>query len=527
MRGTLSSCLFFISAESSVSLSASRGERRLWSMDDRIISEVVKELEGALVGRAFGKVFQLSRASLAIDFRLSGDRLLFISADPAQPRLHLASRKTRELERASVSHAPFSLLLRKTLGGASLESIIKDEGDRIVRFKFEVLDALGEASSAHLVAQLTGRTSNLFLLDDAGRVIDTLRPSRGEGQQTGDLYAPPVRSPDASQEASKRRGASSSAIPREGFATLSEALDHHYGEMERAKAFKARASSAASKLRREGERLRKLRDNLARDLSAHGDPEEHKRVGDLLLANLSTAERTGSTVRLTDYYADDAPLIEIEVDENSTLQEAAAERFSRYAKAKRAAQEINARLAEVAKELLELEERRAALEAVVASGDEDALALLTGERRGEERAKRAKKGRADSKRGRADTLPGVRRYRSSDGYEVLVGRASRDNDHLTFRLARSHDLWLHAADYPGSHVVVRARKRDEEIPHRTVVEAAELAAHFSQARKDAKVAVNYTPRKFISKPKGASPGLVYLSAFKTILVEPREALERT
>jgi predicted ribosome quality control (RQC) complex YloA/Tae2 family protein len=120
----------------------------------------------------------------------------------------------------------------------------------------------------------------------------------------------------------------------------------------------------------------------------------------------------------------------------------------------------------------------------------------------------------------------VRRYRSSDGYEILVGRAARDNYELTFKLARSHDLWLHAADYPGSHVVVRVHSRDEEVPHRTLVEAAQLAAHFSQAKADAKVAVHHTRRKFVSKIKGAAPGLVRLASFRTILVEPREACER-
>lgn len=494
-------------------------------MNDQLISEIVEELESALVGRMWGKVFQLSAASLAVDFRLGGDRYLLIAAEPAQPRLHLITRRSRELERSALSHAPFALVLRKALGGATLASIKKDEGDRIVRLEFEVRDAVGDAHAAHLVAQLTGRTSNVFLLDEHGRIVDALRPARGDGQQIGDVYAPPDRPADATRDAPKRREAGG-VIGRENFATLSEALDRHHSELEGARRFDSRASSASSKLRRESDKLRKLRDNLARDLASHGDPEEHKRVGDLLLANLSTAERDGRTVRLTDYYADDAPVIEIEVDENATLQEEASRFFTRYSKAKRAAQEINVRLAEVETEMGALEVKRAALEEIIASGDEAALSEFTGEKTGEKRAGREMKGRARVKSGRADAMAGVRRYRSSDGFEILVGRASRDNDQLTFRVARSYDLWLHAADYPGSHVVVRARKRDEEIPRRTIVEAAELAAHFSQARRDSKVAVNYTPRKFISKPKGASPGLVYLSSFKTILVEPRDELER-
>jgi predicted ribosome quality control (RQC) complex YloA/Tae2 family protein len=133
---------------------------------------------------------------------------------------------------------------------------------------------------------------------------------------------------------------------------------------------------------------------------------------------------------------------------------------------------------------------------------------------------------ADRKKKKASpTLPGMRRYQSSDGYEVLVGRTARDNDQLTFRVARPNDLWLHAGDYPGSHVIVRNSSRSD-IPHRTIIEAAQLAAKFSQARKDAKVDIHYTRRKFLTKPKGSAPGLVHMSNFKTITVKPGENLER-
>jgi predicted ribosome quality control (RQC) complex YloA/Tae2 family protein len=108
---------------------------------------------------------------------------------------------------------------------------------------------------------------------------------------------------------------------------------------------------------------------------------------------------------------------------------------------------------------------------------------------------------------------------------VLVGRTARDNDQLTFRVARPNDLWLHAGDYPGSHVIVRNSSR-RDIPHRTIIEAAQLAAKFSQARKDAKVDIHYTRRKYLTKPKGSAPGLVHMSNFKTITVEPGENLER-
>jgi predicted ribosome quality control (RQC) complex YloA/Tae2 family protein len=503
-------------------------------MNDRLIEEIVAELKPRLTGRPWGKVFQLSRAAIAVDFRTGDGRYLFISVEPGQPRLYMIARTVRELEKSSNAPSQFALVLRKSLGGAMLRSLTKDDGERIVRFTFDVPDATGEEHVATLVAQLTGRTANLFLLDERGRVRDSMRPSRGEGQEVGDVYtAPAARGNDTpaagNVNATPRKPETTTrkelSIERAGFASLSDALDHHYAGLERKRIFDSRAAAATSRLVREISKLRKLRDNLTRDLAAHGDAEAHRRAGELLLANIGTAERSGSTVRLTDFYADGTPSVELEIDEQRSLQEEAAHRFARYGKAKRAAQEISERLKTSEAETAALEERRAGLEAVIAARDEDALAALVDDESGAVKSRtppRTKRSKKESEHG----LRGARRYRSSDGYEILVGRGPRENDQLTFRVARSYDTWLHAADYPGSHVVVRSRSRDEQVPHRAVVEAAQLAAHFSKAAKDAKVAVNYTQRKFVSKPKGATPGLVYLSSFRTLLVEPREDLER-
>jgi predicted ribosome quality control (RQC) complex YloA/Tae2 family protein len=499
-------------------------------MNEQLIGEVLEELRPPLLERPWGKVFQLSANTLAVDFRTGDGRYLLLSADPARPRLHLIARTVRELERASLSPSPFALFLRKALGGATLRALTQDAGERIVRFKFSVPDAVGEEGEATLVAQLTGRSANLFLLDERGRVRLALRPTRGEGQTEGEVYGPPGQSPAAApREVETTRRPGGPEIPREGCASLSEALDRYHLRQEGERAFDARAGSAAARLRQQLANLRKLRDNLRRDLEGHGAAEEHRRAGDLLLANIGTAVREGGRVRVTDYYAEGAPTVELEIDENRTLQEEAARRFARYAKAKRAAREIAERLEKIEPELASLEERREELERIVAARDEAALAAFVGERKDEKTrdgrpaALLREKGSRKSSAEKGRTL---RRYRSSDGYEVIVGRGARENDELTFRVARSYDTWMHAADYPGSHVVVRARGKDDSIPHRTLVEAARLAAHFSQARKDAKVAVNYTQRKFVSKPRGAAPGLVYLSSFRTLLVEPGEEIER-
>ena len=536
-------------------------------MLDQLIAEVVNEIAPQLSGRALGKVWQLGRDALAFDFRLNEGRFLFVSCDPARPRLYLVERRARDLERQSSAPSQFLMALRRRAGGACVRAAEKDVRDRVVRFAFEAEDEAGRRHAPVLVAQLTGRSANLFLLDDSGRVVETLRPARGEGQEVGDVYAPPTRgalSPhaddghaddDARATAAREAGATaareagatvapgaramrsrteaaSPPIKRGGFPSLSAALDAHHLALEEARKFEARVNAHRARLRARIERRHKLDANLARDRAGHGDPAEHKRVGDLLLANLSTAERDGARVRVLDYFAENAPAVELEIDERATLQEEAARRFASYARAKRAAQEIDRRRAELARELGALEAERAALERVAAARDTDALAAFeesASDNKGLGRGAKAAKGgakAAKSRRQAAETVAGARRYVSSDGYEILVGRAARDNDQLTFKVARPHDLWLHAADYPGSHVVVRNHARNADIPQRTVHEAAQLAAHFSQARGDAKVAVNYAQRKFLSKPKGAAPGLVRMSSFKTLLVEPREAVER-
>jgi predicted ribosome quality control (RQC) complex YloA/Tae2 family protein len=479
-------------------------------VNDQTIKAIVEEIAPVLAGRNMGKVFQLSRVALAIDFRTGDGRYLFISVEPARPALYMIERRVRELEKQSLTSQPFALVLRKQIGGSELISLNKDETDRIVRFLFKASDDIGNPVGRTLVAQLTGKAANLLLLNEQGYIIDTLRTPHGEGQEIGNLYRPPPM----------HQSTASVNIPFEkgSHNTLSEAADEYYRGLEAARSFDARAAGVRARLRKEIAQREKLRLHLDRDLEQHGNADEHKRMGDLLLANIGSARRQGSTVTLHDYYAEDAPLIQLEVDENSTLQEEAARRFTRYTKARRAAEEIAERRVRLEKELEQLRARESELESIIKTRDTAALESFSGEAQAQPRSQ---KNRQKS----PNDVPGARRYRSSDGYEILVGRAARDNDHLTFRVARPYDLWLHAADYPGSHVIIRNPTRGD-IPHRTIIEAAQLAAQFSQARRDAKVDVHYTQRKYLSKPKGAAPGLVRMSSFRSITVEPGEPGER-
>ena len=482
-------------------------------MDDQTIHAIVQEIAPALKGHAPGKIFQLSDSSLAIDFHTRDKSYLLISAEPGQPRLHMIKRRVAELEKLSLGLSSFAQGLKSELSHTRVESVKKDPADRIVRFLFSGRNDLGEEVARTLVAQLTGRAANLFLLDHSDVIIRALRPGRGEGQAPGQTYLPPTHGAGAVARAQ------ADALKPGSFASLSEAADAYYTGLTETRTFAAKLSAARASLRKKISQREKLLRQLKQDLAAQSGGDEHKRVGDLLLANISTAKRHGDTVQVIDYFAENTPVVEVEVAAESSLPDEAARRFARYAKSKRATVEIARRIESTQAELDTLKSRQSALEKIAAEADEAALDRFTGDVSVASAADGARKRKPEPK------IPGVRRYESSDGYEILVGRAARDNDHLTFKVAKPYDLWLHAADYPGSHVIVRNPTR-KDIPHRTVIEAAQLAGQFSHARKDAKVKVHYALRKFLSKPKGAAPGLVRMSSFKSITVAPGEAVPR-
>jgi predicted ribosome quality control (RQC) complex YloA/Tae2 family protein len=410
------------------------------------------------------------------------------------------------LEKQSKNLSPFFQLLRKKLSNAFLQKIQKAENERIVRFDFSGQNQIGEPENHSLIVQLTGRSANLFLLGKNDFIIDASRENFGEGQEIGNRYLPPFR------DAETQKRGDAETFPQGEFETLSEALDRYYLEKEAEKVFQAKTQSARNKLKQEISKREKLIKKLKQDLDNHGDADKWKRSGDLLLANLATAERENDTVLVTDFFDDNVPIVEIEVEENLSLTEVAEKFFKRYTKARNAQGEISKRLVILESEIEALKLQSERLEEAITERDEDILVEFVDEK--------IEKPLGKSREKQTENFKGARRYVSTDGFEILVGKASKDNDFLTFRVAKSLDLWLHAADYPGSHVVVRNPNR-QEIPPKTLLEAAQIAAFFSQAKTQAKVAVHYTPKKFVNKPKGASAGLVSLASFKTILVEPK------
>ena len=462
------------------------------------------ELAVALTGRRFGKVFPLSRNDLAVDLRLTDSSYLFISVDPSDPRIYLIRRRIRELEKASGNPSPFVLLLKKYLSGAEVEHLEMMDGERVLLIFLSGESETGDTTNYQLIVQLTGRSANLFLADHRGFVVDSLRQTEGEGQEPGTRYSPPSR-PEGTVPPKGR------VIAGDGHASLSDALDEANLRRIAEEEFNAAANSVRARIKQEIAKRERLLKRLESDLAEHGDADRWKKYGDLLLANISNAKREGGRIFVVDYFDETQPTIEIETDENDSLTGAAEKFFRQYTKARNAGEEIEKRRDAIDIELERLREENDEIEEAVAAHDLDRIREFGG---------RKQKQQKEKPKGKESPVSSVARiFMSSDGYEILVGKRAKDNDLLTFRIAKSLDTWMHAADYPGSHVVIRNPNR-KEIPQRTLFEAAQLAAFYSQGKSQPKAAVHYTQKKFVNKPKGAAAGLVSLASFKTLLVEP-------
>jgi predicted ribosome quality control (RQC) complex YloA/Tae2 family protein len=263
-------------------------------------------------------------------------------------------------------------------------------------------------------------------------------------------------------------------------------------------------------------------------------------MGEILVANQNAVPRGAAEAVLHDYAVGPDAAIRIPLDP-MLGPGANAERFFQAARrARRGTTRVASRLAETDRDLArlasllprvlsadrseDLDVARQELERMphlLGPRDRAMLPPLSREAAGSGVPPATKKPVAPRRKGEG---PEPRRFVSSEGLSILVGRDNEGNDYLTLHVARSEDLWMHVEGFSGSHVVVRMRDRAGGVPRRTLIEAAQLAAYYSQARAHGKVAVSYTLKKYVRKPRKSPPGLVTLTHEKTVIVKPDKEL---
>ncbi len=243
---------------------------------------------------------------------------------------------------------------------------------------------------------------------------------------------------------------------------------------------------------------------VQREIDRGADPDEVRGAANLLLARLGEIPRGATEAQLIDFEGEP---VSIPLDPSITPQENADDLYKEASRLERARERLPLLLAEVRKKVEGLERLGADLTQGRISPEEAEARLPGGPKPTE------KPGRPEAHR-----LPYLR-YRSSGGLEIRVGRGSTDNDALTFRHSRPEDIWLHARDVSGAHVILRWTE-PEPPPAKDLAEAAILAAVHSRARTSGVTPVDWTRRKHVRKPRKSRPGTVTPKQTQTIFVEP-------
>jgi predicted ribosome quality control (RQC) complex YloA/Tae2 family protein len=312
-----------------------------------------------------------------------------------------------------------------------------------------------------------------------------------------------------------------------------------------------RAELLRKALRRYLDKLKRKLDGLRTDLEEAERGPLYRQYGEALLAFAQRVPPRAASVSLEDP-RDASRSLDIPLDPNLAPAANAARYYKRAAKCERGLRDTPPRIAALEAEIATL---RGQLDTFAAPGlspeERDAAELALErtlfalsftvreqikapqplprkqlglapepERKGPQPTTAAPRPRAKQPEVLGKLVPW--RYRTLEGWDVLIGRSSEGNDHLTLHMARPEDYWFHAHGCPGSHVVLRRGKGPNEPSKATLEEVASWAAFHSKARTAGKVPVNYTQKKYVRKPRGAKAGLVYIERERTLMVRPAE-----
>jgi predicted ribosome quality control (RQC) complex YloA/Tae2 family protein len=487
------------------------------SLREREIAAVVAELAPLARSRVDSVRLHAERAFTLELFGRAGAATLLISAEPDRTRLHVVERRPSRPAGAGDQPHPFQAVLRRELEGARLEGIRATPGERVVELTFE-----RPQGAIRLIAELTGRHGNVFLVGTDGVILASAvrNQSRRRDLSRGKPYQLPEEREEP-REVHHDQGAGEqggpppyAASPRGAGAEprfpISAALEERYRALEQERAEVEGRRRLREPLRAGVARARRALEKLEQEAARVPAAEEDRRSADLLKQNLHAVPRGAREVVLTEWTAEGRREVKVALDPALGPRENMERHYRRYRRIVESATRVSARAEDVRRRL---EEQLALLDAVSRARLED-LPRLEREARALGAGPRPPP-RPRSKRD--EPVAPYRRFRSLSGAPLLAGRNAEGNDALTVSVTRGNDLWLHARGRNGAHVVARLEK-GRPPDGETLLDAAHLAAHFSEARGEPQVEVVATRAKYVRKVKGAAPGAVTYSQERTILL---------
>ncbi len=296
---------------------------------------------------------------------------------------------------------------------------------------------------------------------------------------------------------------------------ISQAVDAYYVTRDLDERRKQKSASLIKLVSNNIDRCAKKIILLHQTIEDSAGRDKHKMYADLITANLYRIKDGDKVAVVENFYSPECEQITIPLDAAASPQQNAQRYYKKYNKAKAAEQQATKQL-RIAEQELEY------LESIM----QNISLAMTGDDLDEIKSELASEGYISQKskdKRKKQTTPKPMHFVSSDGFDIYVGKNNMQNDYVTMRLANSSDWWFHTKGFAGSHTIIKLGV-DKDVPDKTILEAAMLAAHFSSAKNSPKVEVDYTQIKNVKKPSGAKPGMVIYDHYYTIYVEPGESL---
>lgn len=374
--------------------------------------------------------------------------------------------------------------------------------DSIIGWKslFNNIDGL----SPTLAKEIIKRAENTDLWDAFKQVIRYFHIEHSVPQVIMDGEKPLVASPLPLHQFSNTE-----SLP---YSSMSEALTVYYDRVSENEKKISDKNKLLQAIKKQETLLKRKEKGLTQDLARAENADNFRIQGELILANINKITRGQKSAELQNYYSPDLEILKISLDPELTPSDNAQRYFKKYTKAKRGYSEIQQRLAELEAEheVLKVNEAKVA----TAETLEELNQLLNefiqvGYIKTQKHGKQQKSGEGP-----------FRRYTSSNGFQIYVGRNSQSNDLLLRQIAKPRDMWLHAKQIHGSHVIIRNPENRPDIPMPTLLQAAQLAAYYSKAHHSSYVPVDYTWARYVVKRKGNVAGFVHYTQEKTLYVEP-------
>lgn len=553
------------------------------ALDGIFLYHLKNEIASFAVDSRVDKVYQPSRDELVISLRSrEGSKKLLLSCNADTARIHFTNYPPENPSKPPM----FCLLLRKRLTGAWVTSVEQEDLERIVKINFTGTDELGDKRSYSLIIEIMGRYSNIIFVGEDGKIIDSVKridESKSQIREVlpGVTYVSPPKQEKLNifecdiNEIKNKISASNKTLYKASmevikgispiicrelengmsidklkecalnptptivivdtpkdfaftdikqydslaqirhYDSFSQLLDYFYYERVRLMRVKARSADLFKRVTTLQERAVRKALNRTRELEQCKDKEMYKLFGDLISTNQYRLQKGSMYYDLENYY-DNNNIVRIPADMLLTPSQNAQKYYKEYRKKQVAEEKLRGFIDDANAEASYFD---SVIDALSRAETDSEITEIRQELSDCGYIKKS----SDKKKNQKKLKP--LRFKTRDGFSVLVGRNNTMNDALTLKTAKNYDTWFHVQDSAGSHVICETS--GTQITDEAIHDCAVIAAYFSKARESSNVAVDYTLVKNIKKPNGAKPGFVIYDVYKTEFATPTmEEVER-